>query len=215
MESETTQNRSSPDETSKQAEQLLSAALAGDAAALGTLLGDIRPQLLSVAASLLGEQLAEKADASDIVQDGLAAACKGFDDFRGKTVAELRGWLTEIVRNETWTALRYWHEQRRDVNREGSEPTDTGALAEFAADTSTPSHHGRRNEDAEWLKTMIERLPDDEQTVVRLRHLEGWGLKEISDLLGRTPAGTAGLLKRALHRMRAQPGSRQQGSNDG
>src|SRR3970040_1492373 len=98
MEGETTQHRTSPDETSKEAEELLAAALAGDAHALGTLLGDVRPQLLAVAASLLGEQLAEKADASDIVQDGLVAACKGFGDFRGKTVAELRGWLTEILR---------------------------------------------------------------------------------------------------------------------
>jgi RNA polymerase sigma-70 factor (ECF subfamily) len=47
-------------------------------------------------------------------------------------------------------------------------------------------------------------LPDDQREAVRLRHLEGWALADIAQHLGRTPAATAGLIKRGMQALRRQ-----------
>jgi RNA polymerase sigma-70 factor (ECF subfamily) len=59
-----------------------------------------------------------------------------------------------------------------------------------------------RGEEAERLSRALVALPDDQREAVRLRHLEGWPLADIARHLGRTPAATAGLIKRGMQTLR-------------
>ena len=43
-----------------------------------------------------------------------------------------------------------------------------------------------------------------QREAVRLRHLEGWALADIARHLDRTPAATAGLIKRGMQALRRQ-----------
>jgi RNA polymerase sigma-70 factor (ECF subfamily) len=69
---------------------------------------------------------------------------------------------------------------------------------------TSPSQKAIRGEDAERLSRALAALPDDQREAVRLRHLEGCALAEIAQRLGRTPAATAGLIKRGMKTLRRE-----------
>jgi RNA polymerase sigma-70 factor (ECF subfamily) len=70
------------------------------------------------------------------------------------------------------------------------------------AGLSSPSQKAIRGEEAQQLAQALAVLPDDQRDAVRLRHLEGWALADIARHLGRSPAATAGLIKRGMQVLR-------------
>ena len=54
------------------------------------------------------------------------------------------------------------------------------------------------------LAVEIEKLPSDQREAVRLRHLEGWSLKNLAGHFHRSESAVAGLLKRGLRGLREQ-----------
>ena len=72
------------------------------------------------------------------------------------------------------------------------------------AKISSPSQKAIRGEEAERLGQALAALPNDQREAVRLRHLEGWALADIACHLGRSPAATAGLIKRGMQALRRQ-----------
>ena len=52
------------------------------------------------------------------------------------------------------------------------------------------------------LTEALATLPVNQQEAIRLRHLEAWPLARIAGHLGRTPAATAGLIKRGMRALR-------------
>ena len=73
---------------------------------------------------------------------------------------------------------------------------------ELDAGLSSPSQKAMRGEEAQRLSQALTALPADQREAVRLRHLEGWALSDIAAHLGRTPAATAGLIKRGMQALR-------------
>src|SRR5437867_13376919 len=65
--------------------------------AVGPLLDAYRNYLRLVARLGMARHLRDKADPSDVVQDALPKAHQHFDQFRGRTEAELAGWLRKIL----------------------------------------------------------------------------------------------------------------------
>jgi RNA polymerase sigma-70 factor (ECF subfamily) len=193
---------SSEPEATQDYDSLLAAARAGDATSFWKMCEGLRPRLRNFAAGQLDPAVAAKVDPSDLVQNALLAAVRAFPQFRGKTTEEWEAWLTQIVRREVHDERRYWHQPRRSVRRQANnlEAIDNGNL--LPADGSSPSTPSLRKEQAEKILDLVARLPADEERVVRLRHFEGKSLNEIAELIGRTPDGTAGLLKRAMARLR-------------
>lgn len=57
-------------------------------------------------------------------------------------------------------------------------------------------------EEAIHLANCLMKLPENQREAVRLRHLEGWTLDEISKRLEATPSAVAGYLKRGMHTLR-------------
>ncbi len=83
---------------------LTHAARDGCAESLGQLVDRCRNYLLLVANRGLNPDLRVKVGASDLVQETLLAAQRGFDRFEGSSDAELRLWLRRILLNKMASA---------------------------------------------------------------------------------------------------------------
>jgi RNA polymerase sigma-70 factor (ECF subfamily) len=187
--------------------ELLDQALHGDREALGLLLEVQRANLHRLAERQLDGRIAARAAASDIVQQTFLEACRSFPQFAGRDTRELVAWLQRILDHKIAGAIRNHAQlQKRSVARERSIDDSHGGGAslkqDLDANISSPSQKAMRGEDAERLAQALAVLPDDQREAVRLRHLEGWALADIAVHFGRTPAATAGLIKRGMKALR-------------
>src|SRR6516225_3212298 len=88
--------------------------------------------------------LAAKLDASDVVQQTLLKAHAARDQFRGRSAAEMAGWLRQILARTLANQMRALGQARRDV---GAEQSLSAALdAWLAADQSSPSERACKRE---------------------------------------------------------------------
>jgi RNA polymerase sigma-70 factor (ECF subfamily) len=189
--------------------QLLEQALRGDQEALGRLLESHRPALRRLAQRQLEGRIAVRVDASDVIQQTFLEAYRSFPQFAGQDARELVAWLQTILDHKVATAIRdHTLLLKRNLRREQSMDDSRGGEAplkqELDAGLSTPSQKAIRGEEAERLSQALTALPLDQREAVRLRHLEGWALADIAQHLGRTPAATAGLIKRGMQALRRQ-----------
>jgi RNA polymerase sigma-70 factor (ECF subfamily) len=118
-------------------------------------------------------------------------------------------WLRQILVNTLAEAVRGFGRQQRDVALERSleaAVTDSSARLEcwLAAEQSSPSQHVVRQEAMLRLAGALARLPDDQRSALEMRHVQGCSLADISQLMGRSEASVAGLLRRGLKELREQ-----------
>lgn len=167
-----------------------------------------RPYLHLFARTGLPAALSRKLDASDVVQQTLLRACRGWAGFRGTTDAELAGWLRQLLRNTLIDAIREHAGPTRDAALERSLDATlssaSGAIEDFAA-TSVGSRAVRAEELAR-LAAALESLPPDQRTAIELHQLQGLSVNEVAARLDRTEASVAGLLRRGLKALRTTLG---------
>jgi RNA polymerase sigma-70 factor, ECF subfamily len=190
-------------------DHLLDRARSGDMDAVGSLLQRYQTFLLLLAKRRLSGRLQARVDAADLVQQTLLEAQRDLPAFRGSTEEELVVWLKQILHHNVQQSIqRHWEAKKRSLQQECSldQPWNDGiALRDcVAADQTSPSQRAMRGEAAVRLATAIGALPDDQQEAVRLRHLEGYSLKQLAEVMGRSETAVAGLLKRGLKRLRDQ-----------
>ena len=187
-------------------EQLLGQALRGDREALGRLLDAERASLHRLAERQLEGRIAVRVDASDVIQQTFLEAHRSFPEFAGRDLRELAAWLKGILDHKVATAIRdHTLLQKRNLGRERSLDDSQGGgplKQDLDAGHSSPSQKAIRGEEAERLSQALAALPADQREAVRLRHLEGRALTDIAQRLGRTPAATAGLIKRGMQALR-------------
>jgi RNA polymerase sigma-70 factor (ECF subfamily) len=188
------------------AERLLEEALGGDQAALGRLLEAQRRALHRLAERQLEGRIAARVDASDVIQQTFLEAHRSFPQFDGQDARDLAAWLKGILDHKVATAIRdHTLLQKRNLSRERSlDDSQGGAPLKqgLHAGHSSPSQKAIRGEEEERLFGALASLPADQREAVRLRHLEGWALADIALRFGRTPAATAGLIKRGMQALR-------------
>src|SRR5262245_3427157 len=189
--------------------ELLGTALQGDREALGRLLEAQRTAVRRLAERQLEGRVAVRVDASDVIQQTFLEAYRSFPQFAGRDARELVAWLQSILDHKVAGVIRdHALLQKRDVRREQSLDDSHGGgvplKQELDAGHSSPSQKAIREEEAERLARALAALPDDQREAVRLRHLEKWALADIARHLGRTPAATAGLIKRGMQALRRQ-----------
>ena len=187
--------------------ELLDQALRGDTDSLGRLLEEQRVALHRLAKRQLEGRIAVRVDPSDILQQTFLEEYRGFPQFAGQDLRELVAWLRSILDHKIAGAIRdHTLLQKRDVSREQSMDDSRGGRAPLKryldANLTTPSQKAIRGEQAKHLDQALAALPDDQREAVRLRHLEGWALADIALRVGRTPAATAGLIKRGMKALR-------------
>ncbi len=166
-----------------------------------------RAYLHMLARVQIDPRVQRKLDASDVVQQTLLEAHRQRGQFKGETSGEMAAWLRQTLAHNLADALRGLRRSKRDVGRErglGDALDRSSARLEamIAADQSSPSVAAQREEDALALAQALAQLPEAQREALVLQHWHGWTLKRIAEHMDKTPVAVAGLLKRALQRMR-------------
>ena len=192
---------------------LLERARTGDNAVLGQLLGSYQNYLRLLARIEIGRRLQGKVDASDIVQETFLDAHKHFPTFRGQAEAQFVQWLRAILAGTLANVVRrYLGTQARDLNLEQQLANDLDqsscALANILVDpNSSPSQQAIRGEQSLKVTEALSRLPEDYQTVLILRHLEGLTFPQVAERMERSLDSVEKLWLRGLTKLRKEFGA--------
>jgi RNA polymerase sigma-70 factor (ECF subfamily) len=152
-------------------------------------------------------RLRRDCDASDIVQTVMLKAYQGQADFRGATPEKMGAWLRQILANTLADVLRNRLRARRDVRREENleqalNESSLRLAACAASSGPSPSDVLQVKENALRLAGALARLPEPQREAVTLKHFEGRPLFEVANLMDRSPAAVASLLRRGLAKLR-------------
>jgi RNA polymerase sigma-70 factor (ECF subfamily) len=182
-----------------------------DASHLDELFRWYRPYLkLRALADARVRRLGTKLDGSDIAQDALHRAHQGFERFEGTSEPQLTAWLQSILSSAIKDVTRAFYGPTRDVTREKSWQ-DQGESASLAfdgplAEGSSAGTRLLKGESALILAKAIASLPNDQADAIRLKYLESMQLKQVAELLGKSEAAVAGLLRRGAENLRKRLG---------
>lgn len=188
-------------------ESLLLAARGGDAAAAGSLLERYRGYLRLIADAQIEKALANRADASDLVQETFLDAHRDMAGFRGKTEPELLAWLRKILNRNVVDQIRHHGAQRRDWRREGSLETmlerSSAAIHDaLGRGVDTPGVQAVRQERAVTFAEALQKLKPEYREVIVLRNLLGLTHPQVAERLGRSEGAVRMLWTRALESLR-------------
>lgn len=145
--------------------------------------GRIRPKLLSVARRYVGDD-----DAEDTVQDVLLRLWQMLDELR----LPVDALATVLVRNQCVSLLR---KQRHAVALPATIASDG-----FSVGVATDS----TGENLDRLMAIVESLPSMQQTILRLRHIEGMEMSDIAEMTGSNEVALRKVLSRARQAVRLQ-----------
>jgi RNA polymerase sigma-70 factor (ECF subfamily) len=155
----------------------------------------------------LDPRLRRKLDPSDAVQLTLLKAHHGREQFRGTIDAERLAWLRRLLANTLADALKEFGRDRREVAREqpleqALRDSEASLRALLGTPPSSPSEQAMGHKDMLRLARALQKLPEDQRTVVEMHHLQDRAVADIAAMLGRSAAAVAGLLRRPLKRLR-------------
>jgi RNA polymerase sigma-70 factor (ECF subfamily) len=187
----------------------LQAAANGDETAVQRLLARHRGRLRQMVAVYLDRRLAARVDPSDIVQDALADAARGFAAYLRERPLPFYPWLRQLA----WQRLGQVHRhhvraRRRSVEREV--PWDIAlpdqsaeALADrLMASGTSPSRRMIRDELRRRVQAALDRLAPRDREILVMRHLEEMSAAEIAAILGISEGAVRVRLLRALTGLR-------------
>jgi RNA polymerase sigma-70 factor (ECF subfamily) len=186
---------------------LLRRARAGDGAAREELFRKCRNYVNLVARARLESWMRTKVDASDLVQQTLLDAHRGFGDFRGETEAEWLGWLRRILQHNSQDLVRqYRGTDKRCVQREMRiHAQDSGGSTVGELDPPsgepTPSQMVLQRERELELADAMARLSEDHREVIMLRNLQRLPFDEVAERMGRSRPAVQMLWMRALRKL--------------
>ncbi len=192
---------------------LLSRAREGDEQARDAIFERCRNYVHVVAHAHIEGWMQAKVDASDLVQQTLLEAHRGFDNFRGKTEAEWLGWLKKILSNNATDFIRrYKGTAKRQANREvqlhqGTSDLSNSFQYDPSASLESPSQLMMRREREVQVADAISRLPEDYQDVIMLRNLQRLPFDEIALRMERSRSAIQMLWMRALKKMKEELGT--------
>ncbi|MGQ9576526.1 MAG: sigma-70 family RNA polymerase sigma factor [Thermoguttaceae bacterium] len=155
----------------------------------------------------LDRRLRSKLDACDIVQETLLDAYQAWSQFRGTSQRQLAAWLRQILARNLLHTARDSGRAKRNLARERPleaefEPFSRGPRAVLAADQPTPSQLAMRREECRRAAEAVQTLPNRQREAVLLYYWDHCSLAEVATHLGRSVPAVAGLLYRALARLR-------------
>jgi len=151
--------------------------------------------------------------ASDVIQETLVDAVRGFEAFEPRGPGSFRGWLGRILDNRVRMLANTLHAQKRDARREVN--LRTGELSSSDAHDPTPSLAGSGTspsgaaaigERGEALERALAKLSRDHQEVLRLIKLHEHSIAETARTMGRSENAVKKLLARALLELRTALG---------
>jgi RNA polymerase sigma-70 factor, ECF subfamily len=174
------------------------------------LLSGCRQYLLIIAGEAIGPDLRAKVGPSDLVQETFLAAHRDRAAFRGKTPAQMRAWLREMLECRLANVRRdYLVREKRAVRREVTFPDHRNeerrpGIASLTCPAPSPSNHAIGNELKVMLQQAIIRLPERSRQVVVWRQMEQLSWDEIGERMGCTAGAARKVWVRALRQLRIE-----------
>jgi RNA polymerase sigma-70 factor, ECF subfamily len=194
---------------------LLERARAGDAAAREELFAKCRNYVNLVARAQVESWMRTKVDASDLVQQTLLEAYRGFQKFNGKSEGEWLAWLRQILTHNAQDFIRRLRTEKRGGAMEIPLQVGTDSEGFFhdpAAPEATPSELVSQREREIALADAIAQLSPDHQEVIILRNLQRLPFEDVADRMGRSRPAAQMLWTRAIQRLeQLMSGSSQDG----
>jgi RNA polymerase sigma-70 factor (ECF subfamily) len=181
-------------ETPKPEKRLLALLKKGDQEALREIINKYHDKLFSVANRICNNP----ADAEEILQDVYMIALNKIDRFEERST--LSTWLYRITVNAALMKLRSQRTSKSNLPIDGY----TALLGEdenvlrFNEEVRSPDATLMTKEFYGQIKDSFEALPEIYQSVFFLRDVQGYSIKETSEMLHTTPAA----IKSRLHRSR-------------
>jgi RNA polymerase sigma-70 factor, ECF subfamily len=168
-----------------------------------------RQYLLMVANEVIGPTLQAKVGASDLVQDTFLEAQRHLGVFRGRTRAELRGWLRKILECRLANIRRSYQATGKRATRKEvaieTLQTESGGNGEvLASRLPSPSSHLLRSEWVATLEQALQRLPDRYRQTVAWRHQEQLSWDEIGRRMDCTAEAARKVWSRAIQQLRRE-----------
>lgn len=179
-----------------------------DTQALADFISSHRPQLMAFIERQLGTGLRRKTEPDDVFQETSAEAV------RALPTAELGdrdpfSWLCQIAERRIIDMhRRFFGAQKRDAAKEvplassGSGDSRSSDLINLlVASMTTASEVFSRNAREERLLEALRKLPEEQQTALRLRYIENLPSKQIASQMGKSDAAVRVMLTRSLKRL--------------
>jgi RNA polymerase sigma-70 factor (ECF subfamily) len=155
------------------------AKLSGDAHAVVDLLEFYRPMLERLSHRKVARHLYGKVSPSEVTQVTIIHASQKFDEFRGQTVEQFRSWLCVILEHALTDQTRRFLADCRDTTRETSLSMDIEQSS-----SERPSQICSAREQVMRLINVLEQMPSDLRTIVRMRYQQDLAFTEIAAYLG-------------------------------
>ncbi len=193
---------------------LLARARGGDQQALERLFAICRNYLSIIARAQVESRLRAKVDSSDLVQQTLLDAYRGFGRFRGATEEEWLAWLRRILEHNAADFVRcYRNTGKRQIGREVAlgGPGDSSLPAgcpEPSDNGETPSQQLMRKERELLIADAVAQLSEDHQEVILLRNLQRLPFDEVARRMDRSRPAVQMLWARALQKLQQLMASR-------
>jgi RNA polymerase sigma-70 factor, ECF subfamily len=184
--------------------QLIVQARGGSRSALGELAEHYRRYLQVLTARKLPADLQAKISPSDVVQDTLIDAFRGFGQFGGQTRFELRAWLRQIlVHNLADVSRQYRETAKRQVAREETITggDDSRPAQNDPACWDTPSAHAICREVTQQVERALAEMPDDYRRAILLRSRDRLSFAEVGTQLNRSAEAARKLWATAILRL--------------
>jgi RNA polymerase sigma-70 factor (ECF subfamily) len=148
----------------------------------------------SAAFSLAYRIAGNRAAAEDIVQEAFLSAWRSSVRYQPER-GNLRSWLLSVVHNRAIDYLR------RSISQTKNQ-VDAEGIEERKAAPELTDVEAFRREEAQTVRSAMERLPADQLRVVELAYFGGFTHSQIAEMLG-MPLGTVkGRMRLALDKMR-------------
>jgi len=165
-----------------------------DPAGLRVLISKYHEKLFSVANRICNNP----ADSEEVIQDVYMIALKKIDKFQERST--LSTWLYRITVNAALMKLRSQRFSKNMVAMEtiGHFHNDSEGLAHSDEESKSPDDALLSRELCDQIQDSVNDLPEIYQDVFILRDIEGFSIKEASEILETTPAA----IKSRLHRTR-------------
>lgn len=198
---------------SKENQQRIALAIAGDQAALQKLLVSQRAAVSRHVERRLPALLRDHVDPDDVVQQTFVQVFRSISRFRLDDGSSFQAWLLGIADN----VIRDLVKRQKRVKRGGefqrirrARPTESQSVADLvdllSAGSHSPSRSVMGHEAVADLTQAIDELPEDYRQAVQLRLLAGKTLEETAATMDCSPRAVQGLVDRAKKKLRAALG---------
>lgn len=183
-------------------------AVAGDAAAMRSLLERYGPQVWGEIRGRIGRKFQSLIDADDVMQVTYLEAFLQAEFITATDPTGFLAWIRRIAENNLRDAIKELERKkrpgpsRRIENTVDTEESCVALIELLGVDSATPSRVAARGEASGIVQRALDQLPSDYASAVRLYDLEGREIAEVAREMGRSAGAVHMLRARAHDRLR-------------